>query len=228
MLKVAQGLPSGTWWREVQQLIRTRPTAQPIPCLHEANICPVMMFELARADSRIRQNILKEYRLKVIRPALSVQDDLEFLKAATKFLPGLEVKYIDLCPTRAHQGWDSLLPLLGQSGWHNVKLWTYVRLTGLWPVCMFTDCRAVVKLEACPLCDEQNVPVKHALHSCPGTVALFRSSRLAANLSRNIGEDCFLHMLFHSTTSASVDVTRVSYVGEVMKLVVLSYLQALS
>ena len=51
------------------------------------------------------------------------------------------------------------------------RIWSVVRITGLWPFACKGRSQLPATLASCPLCAAQHVDVRHALSECPGTLS---------------------------------------------------------
>lgn len=146
----------------------------------------------ARQDKALAKQIVKKYRNSVVRLALRDHDVSEFQKAADKYLPGLELNFSDLCPHPDLQVWTTLPAALTEIDWDLVHIWTFVRLTGLWPLAMFSGERSVGVLDSCPLCFLPNTSIDHLLRVCEFLPPLLLTVWTCKVLFPHWSEGCFL------------------------------------
>ena len=206
-----------TWVAKVRQLCS------------ELNICSLVDSQVvtleflfqAVHDRATAKQVLQLYKKTVVKPPLLALDKHNFHKSAGKRLSSLGLAYIDLCPDMNLQGWTTLPLTLD---WSYVRIWTFVRCTGLWPLSLFSAENSILRLPHCPGCGRPNPSVDHALKSCPRTVHFLTDSGLVTFISRMVSQEIFYEILFHSCLEPSVEMARVRYVGSAIQFMCLEYL----
>ena len=221
MVTMAESIHNGTWLHMTRDLLEQ---CGGIPPLQDSGVCTLEEMELARSCKALRKTLLQRYKRLVLTPRLSALDLTEFAASATKVLAGLNLRYIDLCPVRACQGWDVLLGCVPDKLWDSVELWSFTRLTGLWPLRLLLATPGhedTLLLKPCPFCQAVEATLQHCLQACPGTCDLFGASGLSQFVTRRTPD--FISILFHSTTSMEVDELRIRYVAEVIRIGILRH-----
>ena len=94
MLIVAKNMPDGTWWHAAKTTLANH--SFDCPSLIESETAPPKILEVARHDKAVRRNVLRRYKLTVVRPRALARDDREFDVAAQKHLLGFQLTFFRL------------------------------------------------------------------------------------------------------------------------------------
>ena len=164
MLTIALLVPCDSWARRVQLAMSDPRLLYPIPEVTNSGCATSSELAEAASCARVRKKVLRRFQLNVVRPSILAIDQAAFRNDALKCLPGLRTTYAAL-------GWFShrLLQELISSElpWKWVRVWFLVKLTGMWPVGLYSVESAVSHLGACSWCGEEQILVCHVLGECP-------------------------------------------------------------
>ena len=147
--------------------------------LVDLHVHPNYAFDVERArnDKETRKQVLRKYRMEVVRPVLLKYDQKVYMRAASKLLPAIGLPFSRFVPKVER------IPL---APWHDdsiveskriFQLWAVVRCTGKWPLCVLGYWDCPIMLESCRSCGQRLVTICHGLCYCKGTLAMYRRLR---------------------------------------------------
>ena len=184
-----------TWLRRVRHVLNDPKLPQPIPMIYEQEQVEVYVLEAARSDAKIRKDLLRQYRMQVVRPILRQYDDSAGCEARSKLLPGFSFCFQDLCREGSSSFSSEFNLWSGTDAWLWYRCWAVVRITGAWPVCLFEGTGLPVTLILCPGCGQTHVPVLHALAECPITHCIRQDAAAAGGFPDTSAGQSFLKFL---------------------------------
>ncbi|CAE7210833.1 ASB2, partial [Symbiodinium natans] len=212
MLHLAQGLHDGTWWQATKDALESHDMW--CPSLVEAGVAPLSLLEQARQNSTLRREILRRYKKMIVLPQAMRRDEAEFQESASKMLPGFHLTLRQLFPDRACVSWESVTPDADAADWDCMRVWAFIRLSGLWPLQLLDYGANSETLEVCPLCGEVEIDVAHCLYVCEGTRDLFHLTGASALASRQIEAPMFFSILFQANGSVNENLVCARYVSQ--------------
>ena len=115
--------------------------------------------------------LLRRYRTEVVHPVFQLMEEQHFLSSAQGHMsiqPWTVAEVFTLPPA---DPLDMLAMDEGPLTWCYYRIWSVVRITGLWPLACIGRPELPATLASCPLCAAQHVDVRHALVECPGTLS---------------------------------------------------------
>ena len=171
----------------------------------------------ARSDRELRKALLKEYKVNVVRPVLLQCDREHFLISASKKLPCFGFEFSLLHPRLERIPVSLLRHELGPGWWSWYRIWAFARLTSLWPCPISGSAEAPEVLPSCPLCNEPNITIVHALCVCEGSKPLRSSLAAITPTPAASCKQIFLCSIFGSCTSASDRAAHVRFVGSALQ-----------
>jgi hypothetical protein len=190
-----------------------RTFAPPILQVWDCGLFPRDILKQAQADSAIRKNVLRMYRTSIVRPALMAKDAAAYAKDADKELPGLGCRFRDLGTLPRVLRVSDLGSQSHPLTWRFYRIWSIVRLTGMWPAFLYNLPQALPTLPQCPACGTYDVSVRHTLTLCSESIVKFLS--LPAELQS-------IRQLFHCDVTDASHALRVEYVGFTVHKVLVS------
>ncbi|CAE8723743.1 unnamed protein product [Polarella glacialis] len=207
MVLLAQESDAVSWLSVVSRGVCRREFSTPIPCIWRCPLFPRELLKQAQTDAQIRRNVLRSYKVNIVRPQLLALDSQAYLKQADKVLFGFGLSFLDLQPG------VTIVPLCvsGNSSTF-FRLWSLARLTGQWPAILYGNQCMVHFLSKCPLCDACDVTVAHALAECHGAVSLYRSLPPQLQFHGRVPVRSVLSVFF----SDGFHEEAISYVGKVL------------
>jgi hypothetical protein len=212
MLLAAAVSSAKSWFQTVKGLMRK------VSAEHQIlEICDLQMFAsqipAAQEDADARKELLRAYRLHVVRPALLAYDALAYAKAARAILPSLLMPFGSLHQLQS----QNILHLsdiwLGRHTWAWVKIWSVARCTGRWPLHCTGPGALPTTLEQCPHCSCPDADIRHALCSCPGTEQFAVQMREHGEPANRSQADSFLLLLFQLDSPPLIKTHHIKYVG---------------
>ena len=160
LVELAATTPCDSWVQRVFLEMRNPQLQANIPAIAHSGICSGAQLEEAMYNREVRKSILRQYRLRVVRPILVSKDQRMYASAATKMLIGLGCHYQNL-GVDVDGSWLSGLALSPVS-WRHLRIWWLIRVTGCWPSCLYALESPTSSLDMCPQCGAVNVVVSHA------------------------------------------------------------------
>ena len=164
MLTLALLTPCDTWASRVQSIMRDQRLPHAVPDIISSGIMRSDEKSLVISDPAIRRNVLRRYKWQILRPAFLHVDSQVFTKDATKLLPGLDTTYACL-GCYSMRSLSSML--VSELPWVWIRAWYLVKLTGIWPLGLFSAERGVVEVPCCKHCKAVSIKVRHMLGECP-------------------------------------------------------------
>ena len=207
MLIVVKNMPDGTWWHAAKTTLANH--SFDCPSLIESETAPPKMLEVARHDKAVRRNVLRRYKLTVVRPRALARDDREFDVAAQKHLLGFQLTVQHVFPIRVCLAWGGADAHLATSDWECLRWWAVVRMTACCPCQMCGGTSSVDLLGECPLC---------ALSPCLSRNERLFNSCLGSLMSRQIDAQIYFAVLFHTSLGPALDLARAKYVAAAVRL----------
>ena len=199
MCLLAETSHASNWYSMLCQEMASNAGGDPIPLIWSCGLFPRHLLNQARDDKTIRKNVLRKYKLEVVRPKLQHRDSVAFIRDANKCIFSLSVPFSALIPSvcvRLNELYDiDSHP----AAWKHFRVWAFIRLCGKWPAQFYSHPIAVHYLSACPLCQEEDITVAHALFDCPCTSNLFSKWLPTHGPRSKLTRDMLVHLLFGAT-----------------------------
>jgi hypothetical protein len=184
LVQIADQLPCDSWVRSVRHAMADPRLSSAIVDIHSSDIAPADIMTLALVDPAVRRNVLRKYKLDIVRPLLQEIDGKQFEKDAGRYLPAFDCLYSDLS---SDHGRLMVVLLNRDIPWRLLRLWLLVRLTGQWPVSMYVPGPLLNELPMCRACGQEHILVSHVLGSC---AALPSAPRTAAATLELFSHSC--------------------------------------
>ena len=172
LIHLLASLPAQSWYHTVRNIMLGTVIGSVIPELEQSTVATPGCISRAQADRDFRRDLIRRYKLVVVRPALVAYDAAAFQLAASKDLPALGHSLVQLFPGPAALPANIVLDdgVAIPSRWF--RLWACARLSGLWPLYLYGVDDSPLMLDYCPLCGCPGASIAHPLVHCEGTLGL--------------------------------------------------------
>ena len=167
-----------TWVLHVANFMTSSSLPETIPEIWSMSGISVAKVTKAQGDNIARKDLLRRYRMDVVRPILLQRDRIRFASSAQADLPCIMTSFARLQPLAAMPdqgllGWE-----FDRRTWRHYRCWAVVRISGRWPLAVLGASDCPQSLEFCRLCGTPDVDVCHALCECRGTSSLYDQLRV--------------------------------------------------
>ena len=99
MALLAEDSNAPTWYSTVRDEMSSNAKGYPIPPICKCTLFPRHLLNQARSDKAIRKNILRRYRLEIVRVKLQHRDTVAFQRDAEKTVFSLNLRFCNLVPS---------------------------------------------------------------------------------------------------------------------------------
>ena len=149
LVKLAQSSGTTTWLGDVSATQARTGQGSDIPDISET--MTTVQLEVAKTNKLQRQANLRTYKKHHVQPALRAYDNAAFITASqASSWPYHDFQWIpETFPESIHHlRW-------GHGTWQLYRAWAMVKVTGKWPLTLFSAGDVRGTLDVCPLCYSQ-------------------------------------------------------------------------
>ena len=218
-VRMALSIPCHSWTQDVLAILQCEGLPSRIPLVFEAKGFDSVQLEAARSSSSLRKDLLRRYRLEIVRPILLEYDRAAGEQARGKLLPGFTFSFEDLGRS---VGLGEVSENIrsqtspGASLW--LRCWAIIGITGAWPLCLFQDSGLPLCLDSCSLCGARYATVLHAFAECPGTQCVLDDAAAAVCLPERTEGQSLAFFLLKQHQDVRVTLACQKVVGTCMQL----------